>query len=46
MASFGGREKSLEAKAKDGLNEVKKEGQEVLADAKQVAKDMKVKVMK
>lgn len=46
MASFGGREKSLEAKAKDGLSEVKKEGQEVLANVKQVMKDAKDKITK
>lgn len=44
--SFGGREKSLEAQAKAGLSEVKKEGQEVLADTKQLVKDAKDKITK
>ncbi|KAA6407491.1 MAG: small nuclear ribonucleo B and B [Lasallia pustulata] len=44
--NFGGREKSLEAQAKAGLSEVKKEGQEVLADTKQLVKDAKDKITK
>ncbi|MCJ1299407.1 pyruvate transporter mpc1 [Hypocenomyce scalaris] len=44
--NFGGREKSLEGMAKEGLSEAKKEGREIVADGKQMAKDVKDKVAK
>ena len=44
--SMGGREKSLEATARSGLNEIKKEAQEILSDGKQIARDAANKVTK
>ena len=44
--SMGGREESLEAKARLGLSEVKEEAQEIISDGKQMARDAANKVTK
>ena len=46
LSSGGGREKSLEEKAKDGAAQLKENGKQVLSDAKEAADKAKDKITK